>query len=228
MQMKHDTSIDLRLDQTLEIKCVFERRKKVAALINTGANITSPQLEKILATYDFALIDNVLAQASKLGLKPTTECLNIMIENRAAVSEKAYAEAMVIGSLHDPYYSLYALQARTVKTLIELGALVTPELVQKSVMDDHSFGEHNIAVALDGKNLESTSMTLQSAFNRISEIRKNSRVLAQAFRTRTSLFSTLPEELLHRIASLKGKTEDAIEENESDIEIAANAFSKPN
>ncbi|WP_131794149.1 hypothetical protein [Fluoribacter gormanii] len=227
MRMKHDTSIDLQLDQALEIKCVFERRKKVAALINTGANITSPQLEKILATYDFELIDNVLAQASKIGLKPTTECLNIMIENRAAVSEKAYAEA-VAGRSYNPCYSLYALQARTVKTLIELGALVTPELVQKSVMDDHSFGELNIALALDGKNLESTSMTLQSAFNRISEIRKNSRVLAQAFRTRTSLFSTLPEELLHRIASLKGKTEDAIEENESDIEIAANAFSKPN
>ncbi|PWY53991.1 hypothetical protein DGG96_19300 [Legionella qingyii] len=64
--------------------------------------------------------------------------------------------------------------------------------------------------------------------DRISEIRKNSRVLAQAFRTKSSLFSTLPEGLLHRVASLTGKNENAIEESESDIEIAANAFSKPN
>ena len=228
MKMKHEVNSDLQLDKALELKNFFKRRTQVKALIQQGTDLTPELLEKALATYDWVVIEDVLQYARKLSLKPTTKCLDIMITNRAAVTKKAVHDAWARDSAVDPSFSIYALQATTVKSLIELGALVTREIVNKSVLDDQSFGDYKIEVALSGKELEPTSMALQGEFNRISEIRKNSRVLAQAFRTRTSLFSTLPGELLQKTASLTGENEDVIEENESDINTAAKVFSKPN
>ncbi|WP_454780381.1 hypothetical protein [Legionella sp. WA2022007384] len=228
MKMKHEVNSDLQLDKVLEIKNFFERRTKVKALTQQEIDLTPELLEKALATYDWMIIEDILEYARKTSLKPTTKCLDIMITNRAAVTQKAVHDAWARGSAVDPSYSIYALQAKTVKSLIELGADLTAEIINKSVLDDQKFGEYKIEVALSEKDLEPTSKALQTEFNRISEIRKNSRTLAQAFRTRTSLFCALPEELLHKIASLTGKNEDVIEENESDIKTAAIVFSKPN
>lgn len=228
MQMKHDTGLDLELTQVLEITDFFERRNKVDALIAKGITLTSDLLEKALATYDFMVINQVLGYAIEIGLKPTTECLNIMIERRAEVASKAYYEASMRGQAVDPTYDIYALQAKTVKKLIEAGALVTPEVVKKSVNDDQSFGKNKITIALSQTQLEPTSTMLQNEFNRISEIRKNSQVLAQAIRTGTSFFNTLPKELLVRIASLMGNNENVIEENELDVKRADEFFPKLN
>ncbi len=228
MQMKHDTGLDLELTQVLEITDFFERRNKVNALIAKGITLTSDLLEKALATYDFMVINQVLEYAIEIGLKPTTECLNIIIERRAEVASQAYSEARMREQAVDPAYNIYALQAKTVKKLIESGALVTPEVVKKSVNDDQSFGKNKITIALSETKLEPTSTMLQNEFNRISEIRKNSQVLAQATRTGTSFFNTLPKELLVRMASLMGNNENVIEENELDVKRADEFFPKLN
>ncbi|KTC92366.1 hypothetical protein [Fluoribacter dumoffii] len=226
MQMKQEIHLDINLEQALANTDFFERRKTVRALIEQGVDLTPQLLEKALATYDFMIIRNVLEYASTIGLKPTTECLNIMIEDRAKVTKKAVSDAWMRGSAVDPSNSIYKLQAMTVRTLIQAGALVTPELIEKSVRDDNNFGAERIRNALSSEELEPTSEILKNEFNRIAEIRKNSRTLAQAFRTGTSIFSSLPKELLISIASLKGNDENVIEENESDVEMAANSFAK--
>ncbi|WP_298627736.1 hypothetical protein [uncultured Legionella sp.] len=150
-----------------------------------------------------------------------------MIEGRRDATKKAYDDAMNRGGV-DPSERLYELQAQTIKNLIDAGAVVTSDVLKKAAKDNHDFGTDRIETALSDKSMESTLQTIQKTFERQSEIRKNSRVLAQAFRIETSLFSTIPLELATRIASLMGNDVNSIEENETDLEFAASHFTKPN
>lgn len=224
MQQKHE----IDLSTALEISDSLNRRAAIVDFINQGACLTTELLEKALTTYDSFVIKKSLEYAIKIGLTPTTKCLSIMIEHRAEVTKKACENVPIGGGFLASCYSIYALQAQTIQTLIEAGALVTRDVVEKSVSDDKKFGTDTIRIALLGKDLEASSLTLKNEFNRLSEIKNTSSVLAQASRSeiKTSFFSTLPPELLIGIASLTGRNDTAIAENKL-VEIAYQSFSKP-
>jgi hypothetical protein len=74
--------------------------------------------------------------------------------------------------------------------------------------------QHEILISIGGLNA--------------GEIKKNARMLSQAERTQTSLFSTLPAEVNIKIAGLSGNTDDRDEMKSKSETIARNHYDRPN
>jgi hypothetical protein len=78
-------------------------------------------------------------------------------------------------------------------------------------------------------NVAYANWDFASEDNNEREIRKNSRVLAQAYRTETGFFAKLPLEGLVKIASLTGmKNNPTVSEEKEAINIAYVNFDRPN
>lgn len=245
----------ISFEQSLERDSYFylSRREEALSSLEQGVNLTPDLIKLTVATDDDLIIEKVMELAIKSGIKPSSECFNVMI---GALPEQAYGDYYEDYDYdHDAqktcgiqindyknrfnfdqadFVALHEIRSKTLQLLIKAGMPVTQEMVNNAheyYMKELEWDEeelNEINKYLEKRGTIPVTKMLQQELKRVTEIKNSSQVLAQAYRASdgASFFSKLPEDVLITISAKTASAENDVEDHAEDLELAKNCFTK--